>query len=139
MDKRFWISGVVMTIATMVLGFVIHGTLLKADYAALPNIMRSEAESMNYFHWMIVAHVLMGFALTWIYRQGIDSGKSPLGQGLRFGLAIICLMTIPMFLIYYAVQQLPAALVQKQIVLEVIGMLLLGVLVAYLNPRSRTS
>jgi hypothetical protein len=81
----------------------------------------------------------MGFAMTWIYRQGIDSGKSPLGQGLRFGLAIICLMTIPMFLIYYAVQQLPTALVQKQIMFEVIGMLLLGVLVAYLNPRSRTS
>ena len=138
MDKRFWISGVVMTIATMLLGFVIHGVLLKADYAALPNIMRSEAESMNYFHWMIVAHVLMGFALTWIYRHGVDTGKGPLGQGLRFGLAIVCLMTIPMFLIYYAVQQLPAALVHRQISFEVVGMLLLGVLVAHLNPRPRT-
>ena len=138
MDKRFWISGVVMTTATMLLGFVIHGVLLKADYAALPNIMRSEAESMNYFHWMIVAHVLIGFALTWIYRQGIDTGKGPLGQGLRFGLAIVCLMTIPMFLIYYAVQQLPATLVHRQIAFEVVGMLLMGVLVAYLNPRPRT-
>ena len=139
MDKRFWISGVVMSLASMALGFIVHGTLLHDDYAALGTMMRPEAEANNYFHWMIVAHVLMGFALTWIYRQGIDRSKGTISQGLRFGLAIICLMTIPMFLIYYVVMPFPAALVQKQIAFEVIGMLLLGVLVAWLNPRSRTS
>ncbi len=137
MDKRFWISGVIMTIATLLVGMVVHGMLLKADYAALPNIMRGESEQMNYMQWMILAHVLMGFALTWIYRQGVDSGKGVIGQGLRFGLAIICLMTIPMFLIYYSVQQLPSALVHKQMIFDSIAMLLLGVLVAYLNPRRK--
>jgi hypothetical protein len=139
MDKRFWISGVVMSLAVMALGFIVHGMLLHDDYLALGTMMRPEAEAHNYFHWMIVANVLMGFALTWIYRQGIDRSKSTISQGLRFGLAIVCLMTIPMFLIYYVVLPFPAALVQKQIAFEVIGMLLLGVLVAWLNPRSRTS
>ena len=78
----------VTVIATMLLGFVIHGVLLKTDYAALPNIMRSEAESMNYFHWMIVAHVLMGFALTWIYRHGDVRARHDDGEVARLTVAL---------------------------------------------------
>jgi hypothetical protein len=139
MDKRFWISGVVMSIATLMAGFVVHGTLLAGDYQALGALYRPEAEQMNYFPYMILAHVLMGFAMTWIYRQGIDSGKSAVGQGLRFGFALALFSTIPWYLIYYAVQPLPASLVHKQMIFDTLSLLLLGVLVAYLNPRSRTS
>lgn len=139
MDKRFWISGVVVSIAALMLGFVVHGVMLADDYKALGAMYRPDAEQMNYFPYMIAAHLLIGFALTWIYRQGIDSSKSTVKQGLRFGLAMALFATIPGYLIYYAVQPLPAALVHKQMILSSIGMLLLGVLVAYLNPRSRTS
>ena len=139
MDKRFWISGVVVSIAALLLGFVVHEVLLGSDYKALSTLYRSEAESQNYFHYMIIAHVLIGFAMTWIYRQGIDTSKSAISQGLRFGLAMALFSTIPGYLIYYAVQPLPADLVHKQMIFSTIAMLLIGVLVAYLNPRSRTS
>lgn len=139
MDKRFWISGVVVSIAALLLGFVVHEVLLGSDYKALATLYRSEAESQNYIGYMIAAHVLIGFAMTWIYRQGIDTSKSPISQGLRFGLAMALFSTIPGYLIYYAVQPLPSSLVHKQMILSTIAMLLLGVLVAYLNPRSRTS
>ncbi len=139
MDKRFWISGVVMSLAALLLGFGVHGFLLADDYKALGSMYRSDAESQGYFHYMIIAHVLIGFAMTWIYRQGIDTSKSAVSQGLRFGLAMALFATIPWYMIYYAVQPLPAALVHKQMLFDTIGMLLLGVLVAYLNPRSRTS
>ena len=139
MDKRFWISGVVASIAALLLGFVVHELLLGADYKALSTLYRSEAESQNYFHYMVIAHVLIGFAMTWIYRQGIDTSKSAVSQGLRFGAAMAVFSTIPGYLIYYAVQPLPSSLVHKQMIFSTIGMLLLGILVAYLNPRSRTS
>jgi len=42
-------------------------------------------------------------------------------------------MTIPMYLIYYAVQPMPSALVYKQIVFDTLGVLLMGVVVAWLN------
>ncbi|MGH8077735.1 MAG: hypothetical protein ACREPE_10465 [Lysobacter sp.] len=135
MDKRFWISGVVMSIAALLLGFIVHAVLLKPDYLLLPNIMRSEGDSQRYFHYLVIGHVLIGFAMTWIYRQGVDSGRGVLGQGLRFGLAMALFSTVPGYLIYYAVEQLPAALVHKQLIFASIGMLLLGVLVAFLNPR----
>ena len=140
MDKRFWISGVVMTIATMLLGWLVHGYLLAGDYTALVGtIMRTPEESGQYMHWMLIADACIGFAMTWIYRQGIDAGKSAISQGLRFGVAVALLTVVPQFLIYYAVERLPASLVHKQLIFDSLRMVVLGVLVAYLNPRSRTS
>lgn len=139
MDKRSWISGMVVSIAALMLGFVVHGAMLADDYKALGAMYRSDAEQVNYLPYMIAAHVLIGFALTWIYRQGVDSSKGTLNQGLRFGLAMALFATVPGYLIYYAVQPLPASLVHKQMIFSTIGMLLLGVLVAYLNPRPRMS
>jgi membrane protease YdiL (CAAX protease family) len=114
-------------------GFVVHGMLLHGDYAQLPNLLRTETEAQGYFAWMLFAHVLMGFGFTWVYLKGREAGKPAVGQGLRFGIAIAVLMTIPMYLIYYAVQPWPGAVVVKQIVFDVIGLLVMGVVVALIN------
>ena len=58
---------------------------------------------------MLLGDALMGFGLTWIYVKGREAGKPPVSQGLRFGLAIAALMTVPIYLIYYAVQPWPGA------------------------------
>jgi hypothetical protein len=134
MNKQFIISVIVMFVATMVVGFVVHATLLAADYAALPNLYRADEESQNYFHYMLIAHLLMAIGLTWVYRMGRQDTPW-LGQGLRFGLAMIVLMTIPIYMMYYAVQPMPHDLAHKQIIFDSIGMLLLGPLVALLNRK----
>lgn len=135
MDIRFFVSGIVMAIASLMCGFVVHAILLHPDYAALPNVFRSDEEGMNFFHWMLLAHLMIGFALTWIYRQGVQAGGSTLKQGLRFGAAIVCLMTIPTYLIYLAVLKIPVELAQKQILFDVPLIILLGILVAFLNQK----
>ncbi|WP_027079308.1 hypothetical protein [Luteimonas mephitis] len=137
MDKRFWVCGLVMSIAALLLGFIVHGLLLAPDYAALGAMFRSDDDSRHYVHWMVLAHVLIGFAMTWIYVQGFSSGRSSSMQGLRFGLAMALFSTVPGYLIYYAVQPLPAALVIKQLLLGMATMLLLGLLVAWLQPRRK--
>ena len=35
MDKRFWICGIVVSVAALLLDFLVHGVLLQPDYAAL--------------------------------------------------------------------------------------------------------
>jgi hypothetical protein len=139
MDKRFWISGVVMTIAAALLGFVVHGVLLTSDYTALGAIMRTPDDSAHYLPWMMLADVAIGFGFTWIYRQGYTASKSAVGQGLRCGLAIALVSVIPMFLIYYAVEPLPGMLVVKQECFSLLEMLLLGAIVALLNPLPKSS
>lgn len=133
MNRQFLVSGIVIFIAALIIGGIVHAWLLSADYAQLPNLMRTQEDQMNHFHFNIIAHVFIGFAFTWIYRQGREAAVPWLGQGIRFGIAVSCLMTIPFFLIYYAVQPLPGMLVTKQIVFESIGNVVLGALVAFLN------
>jgi hypothetical protein len=139
-DKRFWVCGILVSIAAMLLDFIVHGWLLQGDYDALvaSGIMRSPADAQHYMPYMLAAHLLVGFGLTWLYRKGIDGGRTAIGQGLRFGAAVAVMATIPGYLIYYAVQPLPALLVHKQMIFSTIAMLLLGMLLAWLNPGRRT-
>ena len=139
MGGRFWISVVVIFVVSMLIGFAVHGVVLHDDYAQLPNLMRTEADAQGHFGYMILAHVCMALGFTWIYRKGREAGKPAIGQGLRFGAAVAVLMCIPMYLIYYAVQPWPGVVIVKQIVYDVIGMLLLGVVVALVNQDAKAA
>ncbi|MGH8530750.1 MAG: hypothetical protein ACRETN_13065 [Nevskiales bacterium] len=140
MDKRFWISVVVMFVLSFALSFVVHGLLLGQDYAPLAQagVFRTPEASGPFFPYMVAANLLFAVGTTWIYRQGLDAGKPFLGQGLRFGLALAVLMTIPTYLIYYAVTPLPATLVVKQIVFDTIAIVFMGAAVAALNQPAKT-
>lgn len=133
MNRKFLVSSLVLAFAALMLGFVVHGLLLHGDYARLPNIFRSDSEAEGYFGFMLLAHLLIGIGLTWIYRRGHEPGKGVVAQGIRFGLSMVVVSTLPMYLIYFAVQRLPSDLVAQQIVFDTIGMLLVGVLAAWLN------
>ena len=130
MNKKFFIVWLVVFIAWMAGDFVIHGTLLKSDYLQLAKLYRSDAESQQYFHWMLLAHVLMAGAFTWIYSFGREA-KPWLAQGVRYGLAVALLAAVPGYLIYYAVQPLSSALVVKQAIFSSVLMVLLGMIVAW--------
>ena len=132
MNKKFVISVVVLFVASMVFGIVVHGMLLGADYEKLQGLFRSPADHQAYFPYMLAAHVLAAVGLTWIYRAGRDS-RPWLGQGVRFGLALVVMVTIPNYLIYFAVEQLPSDLVAKQIALVAVAMVVIGIVAAALN------
>ena len=127
--KKFLLAWLVVFVLAMGTDFLIHGLALHADYVALPNLMRTEADSQKYFHWMLIAHVLMTGAFVWVYEQGRTS-QPWIPQGLRFGLAMACLFAIPTFLIYYVVQPTPGLLVAKQCAFDTARLLFLGVVVA---------
>jgi hypothetical protein len=132
LNKRFLISAVVVFVLSMGFGFLVHGFLLNQEYTKLPGLFRTEQDATNYFPYMLLAHLFIAAGFVWIYLKGKES-KPFLPQGIRFGLAVAVLMTIPMYLIYYAVQPMPGALVFKQIVFDTVGMIVLGVVVAWLN------
>jgi hypothetical protein len=138
-NKRFWISGLVLGIASLMLGFVVHAVLLHDDYAQLLGLFRSEADAQRYFPVMLLAHFLIGFGITWMYRRSVPADRQFLSAGISFGIGLAVLMTAPMYLIYYAVQPMPGGVVAKQIVFDVIGVVLLGILVALVNRPSKPS
>ena len=132
MNKRFVILVIVTFIMSLAIGFFVHEILLGRDYAQLSGLFRPAQEQKNYFPYMLLAHVLFAIAFVWIYIKGREN-KPFVMQGVRYGLVIAVLMTIPMYLFYYAVQPMPGGLVLKQIVFDTIGVILMGIVVAWLN------
>ena len=134
MNKRFWISGLGLGFVSLLLGFSVHAVLLHNDYAELPNLFRSEADAGEHLPFMLLAHLLIGFGMTWMYRRANPSmDRSFVRHGLSFGIGLAALVTAPMYLIYYAVQPMPGAVVVKQILLDTAGVVLLGLLAAWIN------
>ena len=133
MNAKFLISVVVLFIASLGLGFVVHGTLLGGLYAQLPELYRSMEDSQNYFGFMIAAHVFIAIGLTWVYRMGHKADQPWLGQGFRFGLAVAVLSTIPTYTIYYAVQNSPQDLMMMQIAYDVPAVIVMGIIAAFIN------
>jgi hypothetical protein len=131
MNRKFLIAWIVILIVWFCGSFLVHGVLLGADYQALGALFRTDADAQRYFPLMILAHVLLAGAFTWIYARGVEA-KPWLGQGVRFGLAVAFLTTIPTYLIYYVVQPMPAAVVAKQIVFDSLLMVILGAVAGWL-------
>lgn len=131
MNKKLIIAWVVIFIAWFVGSFVIHGVLLHGDYGQLPNLFRTETDQQQYFPLMLLAHVMLAGAFVWIYARGVER-KAWLAQGVRFGVAVALLTIVPNYMIYFAVQPIPAGMVIKQIVFDGALMVVLGAIVAWL-------
>lgn len=137
MNKKFIISTILVFVAWMAGSLVVHGIWLGETYASLigSGLFRPDEAQMETFPVMITAHIIMAAAFVWIYLRGRESGPW-LSQGMRYGLAIAVLAPIPTYMIYYAVQPLPADLVIKQIIGDGLLVVALGVLTAFLNKPS---
>ena len=135
MNQKLLIAWLVVFVAWMAGSFVVHGVLLGPDYTKLSNLFRPPPEAQKYFPLMILAHVFLSGAFVWIYARGLEA-RPWLGQGIRYGIVIALLTTVPMYLIYYVVQPMPPETVVKQIVFEAPLVILLGVIVAFMYRRS---
>jgi hypothetical protein len=132
MNRKLIIAWIVIFVAWFLGSFVVHGVLLSADYTRLGGtLFRTPADSQHYFPLMILAHVMLSSAFAWIYARGVEP-KPWLGQGVRFGIAVAFLTTIPTYLVYFVVQPMPAETVVKQILFDSALMVILGVIVGWL-------
>jgi hypothetical protein len=137
MNKKFFIAWVVLFVAWMLGSLVVHGMLLRPDYMQLTSLFRPEAGGQDYFPLMLVAHVFLSGAFAWIYARGVEA-KPWLPQGIRFGIAVALLTSVPTYIIYFVVQPMPGNVVIKQIVFESLLLVILGAIVAWLY-REKTA
>jgi hypothetical protein len=131
MNKKFVLAWAVLFVAWFLGSFVVHGVLLSHDYLQLSTLFRAESDQQRYFPLMILAHVCLSGAFVWIYARGVEA-KPWVAQGVRFGVAVALLTTVPSYVIYFVVQPMPAAVVIKQIVFDGVLMVILGIIVAWM-------
>ncbi|PBJ82371.1 hypothetical protein CMZ84_09330 [Lysobacteraceae bacterium NML93-0399] len=137
MDKRFWICGFTMAATALALAFVVHGLMLRADYLALAHLFRAPADANARVGWILLAYASLGLGMTWLYRWLPRPLRSKRWHGARFGLAIALVSIVPWHLLVHAGQPFPLALAFKQIGLDLVAMLLLGLLLAWLQPHRK--
>jgi hypothetical protein len=131
MNKKLIIAWVVLFVVWFLGSFAVHGVLLRSDYMQLTNLFRVGGDQQKYFPLMILAHVILSGAFAWIYARGVEA-KPWMAQGVRFGVAVALLTTVPTYMIYYVVQPMPGNVVIKQMVFDGILMVILGMVAAWL-------
>ncbi|HXO64214.1 MAG TPA: hypothetical protein VN882_05895 [Steroidobacteraceae bacterium] len=131
MNKKFIVAWIVLFVAWFIGSFIVHGVLLHPDYVQLTNLFRTESDAQKYFPLMLLAHVLLSGAFVWIYARGVEA-KPWMAQGVRFGIAVALLTTVPTYMIYFVVQPMPGNVVVKQIVFDSVLMVILGMIAAWL-------
>ncbi|HKR61606.1 MAG TPA: DUF1761 family protein, partial [Pyrinomonadaceae bacterium] len=120
---------IVIFVIANVTGFLLHAVLLGPDYMAIKEHYRPEGSEKMIF--ICLAYLAFAIGSVVAYAKGVEN-KPWLGQGVRFGILVWLILTVPSFLIAYAVQPVPTILMVKQILFEGIDKIVLGVITAAL-------
>lgn len=123
---------VIVFVAATLLGYLIHGVLLRSDYQTITHLQRKEP----LFPFLLLGNLAFSTALVSLY--ALTSHASPIRGGVVFGFLLWLLWPVPIFLIDYAGQPIPGILAAKQIMLELPDMLALGLLTAWLYRSPST-
>ncbi len=131
MTRKCIISAVVMFVMAWALSFVVHGLILGPDYAATPACARRprRRRSSTGSSWRRRSSAPPSHGSTTRARKD----KPWLAQGIRFGIAVACLTVIPTTLIYHVVTPVAFGVAIKQIVLDTIRVVLMGIVLAWIN------
>jgi hypothetical protein len=127
--KKLLLTILVVFVVANLTGFFIHAIWLRQDYMVVAQHYRPEGQEKMV--WIILAYLSFAIGSVLVYARGVEN-KPWLGQGVRFGILMCLVLTVPSFFIAYAVQPVPAILMAKQVLNEGIGKILLGIVTAAL-------
>lgn len=108
--KRWLLASAAVFVVIFILEMVIHGILLADIYQQTAAVWRPQAEMEANMWYMWLGYLILAPVFTYIYVRGYEAGKDGLAQGLRYGVIVGILLSIPQSLIWYAVLPIPGAL-----------------------------
>jgi hypothetical protein len=135
MTWRFAISVIIVFVLLFLLGWLVHGGLLQSDYERIRPLLRSPEETRRNILYVFLAQLCTAGALVWIYIRGRED-RPWFMQGVRYGIAVALLATIPINLIQYASMPLPLDFMLKRLGYDVATVVLVSIVVAFINRRA---
>ena len=130
MDNRFVWATLAAFVVAFALCAVFHGWILFPNYIALPAVYRAPEFDAFRFILLILAWLVMAASMVALYRFGVED-KPYLGQGLRFGLLAAGVSAVPYNLFWYVGTNISGMLAIKQLILEAIIVVAMGVVIAW--------
>ena len=128
------------TLIAVVAGFVLqmggsyllHSVILMNSYTATSDLWRTE-DAMGHRMWIMIVGTISLFVLgaVLIYQRGAER-KSPVGQGIRFGILLTLVSTVPASLFEYVTVPVPHTIAFHWVLGEGIQCVLLGLLIAFI-------
>jgi hypothetical protein len=112
----------------------IHGFILAADYEPYRGtLLRDFANGPGWQSLLLpVAHLCFVSGLVWIYgRLSLDGSLT--ARGLKLGLIGWLVGPAPLFLLWYAEQPWPDSLIVKQLGLELLSSLAIGLTIVFVS------
>ena len=110
MKKKIVTASIVVFVLFILMDSLFHGLLLSGLYAETAPLWRAP-EVLGGLMWIFwVVDAAMAFLLVWLFAKGWEAGKPWLGQGVRFGLVLGLIFSLPMGFSMYAMLPIPLAL-----------------------------
>lgn len=139
MNKKLWVTFVVVFIAYFFLGWLVNEVLLASAYQSLPaDMMRSHDAIMSNLWIIAVSHLFYAFFFTLIFSKGFEN-KGWM-EGIRFGLYVGLMVSVPMAYITYATQPIPYSLALQWFIYGTLSNIIIGIVAALVyKPKASTA
>jgi hypothetical protein len=133
--RRMAAAILVAFVVSEILAVLVHGFVLAADYGPYyGSLLRSQSGPAPQMLLLPVAHFSFIAALVWVFSR-VDFAGGTLSRGLKLGIVGWLMGQAPLWLLWYAEQPWPGALVVKQLSLELASSLLIGLTIAAIGAR----
>jgi hypothetical protein len=140
--KRFVGTVAAAFFVSQVLTIAIHGFILASDYAPFyGNLLRPMSNEGSWQMLLLpLSHLFFVTALVWVSSRVIAGLEgSTLVRGLKIGVLGWVIGQAPLWMLWYAEQPWPGSLVAKQLPLELVSSLLVGVTIAIVARKADPS
>ncbi|UCH53000.1 MAG: hypothetical protein JSW09_10495 [Pseudomonadota bacterium] len=128
MDTNRWaVASVAVAVVVAVVEMVIHGALLQETYQQTATVWRPMSESRSIMPLMWLGYAIFAPFFVYIYAKGLEPGKPPLEQGMRFGIIFGTGLSAMNSLIWYVVLPIPVALAWAWFIAGIVVFLAAGV------------
>jgi len=135
--KRFVAATAVAFIVSQILTIAIHGFVLAADYAPFYGTLLRPMATEGSWRLLLLpfSHLCFVTVLVWLYgRTRLEGGR--FSRGLKLGLIGFVISQLPHLVLWYAEQPWPGLLVAKQLALEFLSALVVGLTIAAVAGRT---
>ena len=123
-------------LVSQVIEVIVHGFLLGADYEPFRGtLLRNGGWQMVFLPLVHLSYIA---ALVWVYGRAVLGG-GVLSQGVKLGLFAWFVGQVPLWLLWYAEQPWPGHLVVKQLVLELVSAVIIGLTIAAVGGGHRAA
>lgn len=124
--KRYIAASLAVFVVSLVLGYLIHGVILKSTYDSMAGVWRPDMQSKLWIEWLV--GFLTSFLFVYIFAKGYED-KGML-EGVRFGLIIGLFVSIPMAYGTYVIVAIPYYLALEWFLYGTASWILMGITAA---------